>query len=95
MFPQTRSGKRRGNNEMTCPPPWKEGAPPKDRPFLAVAFAKGTPDLHGRDHPSRIVAEWDSNNHEFRPVKVEGDTITGIDLHIICWTDLPLMPQIE
>jgi len=81
--------------ERRFPPPWKESKPPKDRPFLALAFAKGTPDLHGRLHPSRIVAEWDKSMDEFRPVKVEGDAITSIDLHIICWTDLPAAPSIK
>ena len=74
---------------MKYPPPWKGSEPPKDRQFLALAFAKGTPDLSGRANPDRIVAEWDESIHEWRPVKVVGDTTTSIDLHIICWTELP------
>jgi hypothetical protein len=80
---------------MTFPPPWKDIEPPKDRQILALAFAKGTPDLSGRNNPTRVVAEWNTSVEEWRPLKVAGDKITSIDLHIICWTELPLMPQIE
>jgi hypothetical protein len=79
---------------MEYPPPWNGSEPPKDRPLLTLAFAKGTPDLAGSVDPVRVVAAWVSSDHEWRPVKVGRDTITGIDLNVICWTDIPDAPAI-
>jgi hypothetical protein len=84
-----------GSRLMTYPSPWQKAPPPKDQRFLALAFAKGTPDLSGRQHPDVIVAEWDESNHEYRPVKVTGDKITSMDLQIVCWCELPAAPKIE
>jgi hypothetical protein len=74
---------------MQFPPPWKEGNPPKDRPFLAYATL-GIPEL---TNPLRLVVEWEKAVEQWRPVKAPGDHITGTKLKIICWCELPAEPK--
>ena len=68
-------------------PPWRVSEPPTDRPFLALAIAAGT-----LNQAVMVVAEWNEAANEWRPVKVPGDTVTEINLHIVCWTELPDIP---
>jgi hypothetical protein len=75
---------------MTYSPPWNVGEPPGDRQFLALAVAADT-----LNEPVMVVAEWNENANEWRPVKVPGDTITGTRLNIVCWTELPEPPMIR
>jgi hypothetical protein len=63
---------------------WNDGEPPKDRPVLAFARKSGNPQV--------IVVRWDLPNSAFRPVRVDGDDATGVDVQVICWTDLPPDP---
>ena len=70
-------------------PPWRVSEPPTDRHFLALAIAAGT-----LNEAVMIVAEWNATANEWRPVKVPGDTVAGINLHIVCWTELPDIPVI-
>jgi len=76
---------------MVYQPSWNEDEPPKDRQVLALAFAKTT--KSGSVNLVRVVAEWVESNQEWRPVKVGGDTIAGIDLNVICWAELPEVPD--
>jgi hypothetical protein len=41
-----------------------------------------------------VVAEWDEAADGWCPVKVPGDTMTGIRINIVCWTELPEAPVI-
>jgi hypothetical protein len=70
---------------MVYQPSWNEDEPPKDRQVLALAFAKtiksGSVDL------VRVVAAWAEGNQEWR------DTSAGTDLDVICWAELPEVPD--
>ncbi len=70
-------------------PQWRVTEPPTDRDFLALAIAAGT-----LNEAVMVVAEWNEAVNEWRPVKVSGDTAPGINLHIVCWTELPDIPVI-
>ena len=76
---------------MAYQPSWNEDEPPKDRQVLALAFAKtfrsGSVDL------VRVVAAWAESNQEWRAVMVGGDMITGTNLDVICWAELPDVPD--
>jgi hypothetical protein len=63
---------------------WNDGEPPKDRPILAFARKRASPQV--------IVVKWDLANNAFRPVRVDGDDARGTDVEVICWTDLPPDP---
>jgi hypothetical protein len=69
--------------------PWWVSEPPIDRHFLALAIAAGT-----LNEAVTIVAAWNETANEWQPVKVPGDIITDINLHIVCWTELPDIPVI-
>ena len=70
---------------MVYRPSWNEDEPPKDRQVLALAFAKtiksGSVDL------VRVVAAWAEGNQEWR------DASAGTDLDVICWAELPEVPD--
>jgi hypothetical protein len=63
---------------------WNDGAPPRDRPFLAFARKSANPQV--------VVVKWDLANEAFRPVRVDGEDASGTDLEVLCWTDLPPDP---
>ena len=73
-------------------PPWKDSRPPKDRQFLALALAEGSRDAPGSVDPVRVIAEWDSINEVWRPVRVPGEAMTPTTLGIVCWTEIPDAP---
>ena len=70
---------------------WNEDEPPRDRQVLALAFAKAM--KSGSFNLVRVVAAWVESNQEWRPVKVGGDTTAGTDLDVICWAELPEIPD--
>jgi hypothetical protein len=74
---------------MTYSPDWTVEEPPTDRQFLALAVAAGM-----LDEPVMVVAEWDKAADGWRPVKIPGDTMIGIRLNIVCWTELPEAPLV-
>ena len=76
---------------MAYRPSWNEDEPPKDRQVLALAVAKAI--KSGSVNLVRVVAAWVESNQEWRPVKVGGDTIAGTDLDVICWAELPELPD--
>ena len=76
---------------MAYQPSWNEDEPPKDRQVLALAFAKAL--KSGSANLVRVVAAWVESNQEWRPVRVGGDTIAGTDLDVICWAELPEVPD--
>ena len=76
---------------MAYQPSWNEDEPPKDRQVLALAFAKAI--KSGSGNLVRVVAAWVESNQEWRPVKVGGGTIAGADLDVICWAELPEVPD--
>jgi len=76
---------------MAYRPSWNEGEPPKDRQVLALAFVKAI--TSGSANLVRVVAAWAESNQEWRPVRVGGDTIAGTDLDVICWAELPEIPD--
>jgi hypothetical protein len=59
--------------------------PPHDRPFLALAKNAISQEMH---EAIWIVAAWNSDAEEWRPVRVHGDQDPGINLEIIAWSDL-------
>jgi hypothetical protein len=69
--------------------PWWVSEPPTDRHFLALAIAAGS-----LNEAAMIVAAWNETADGWQPVKVPGDIITDINLHIVCWTELPDIPVI-
>jgi hypothetical protein len=68
-------------------PTWLRDNPPKDRQFRALAYNADCRDSSGF---VRVVAEWDGNADEWRPVEVPGEPLTGTKLEILGWTELPL-----
>ncbi len=68
---------------------WDERAAPKIKQLLVVAVAKHSPSIV---KPVRVIAEWVASVDEWRPVKVAGDKDIGVDLNIICWTEIPDIP---
>ena len=76
---------------MVYRPSWNEDEPPKDRQVLALAFAKAI--KSGSVNLVRVVAAWVESNQEWRPVRVGGDTTAGTDLDVICWAELPDVPD--
>jgi hypothetical protein len=74
---------------MAYQPSWNEDEPPKDRQVLALAFAKAI--KSGSVNLVRVVAAWAESHQEWRPVG--GDTIVGTDLDVICWAELPEIPE--
>ena len=79
------------SSPMAYQPSWNEDEPPKDRQVLALAVAKAI--KSGSVNLVRVVAAWVESNQEWRPVKVGGDTIAGTDLDVICWAELPELPD--
>jgi hypothetical protein len=80
-----------GSSPMAGQPSWNEDEPPKDKQVLALAFAKAI--KSGSVNLVRVVAAWVESNQEWRPVKVGGDTIAGTDLDVVCWAELPEVPD--
>ena len=76
---------------MAYQPSWNEDEPPKDRQVLALAFARAI--KSGSVNLVRVVAAWVESNQEWRPVMVGGGTIAGTDLDVICWAELPEVPD--
>ena len=76
---------------MAHRPSWNEDEPPKDRQFLALVFAKAF--RSESVNLVRVIAVWVESNQEWRPVMVGGDIITGTDLDVICWAELPDVPD--
>jgi hypothetical protein len=76
---------------MTNQLSWNDGEPPKDRQILALAFAKAF--SSGSVNLVRVVAAWVESNQEWRPVIVGGDMSAEIDLDVICWAELPAVPD--
>jgi hypothetical protein len=76
---------------MAYRPSWNEDEPPKDRQVLALAFVKAI--KSGSVNLVRVVAAWAESNQAWRPVKVGGDTIAATDLDVICWAELPEIPD--
>jgi cytochrome P450 len=76
---------------MANQPSWNECDPPKDRQVLALAFAKAF--RSGSVNLVRVVAAWVESHQEWRPVIVVGDTSAEIDLDVICWAELPAIPE--
>jgi hypothetical protein len=76
---------------MAYQPSWNEDEPPKDRQVLALAFARAI--KSGSVNLVRVVAAWVESNQEWRPVMVGGGTIAGTDLDVICWAELPEIPD--
>src|ERR1700721_2902035 len=76
---------------MAYQPSWNEDEPPKDRQVLALAFAKAI--KSGSANLVRVVAAWVESHQAHRPVRIGGDTIAGTDLDVICWAELPEVPD--
>jgi hypothetical protein len=76
---------------MANQPSWNDGEPPKDRQVLALVFVKAF--NSGSVNLLRVVAAWVESNQEWRPVTIEGDMRAKIDLDVICWAELPAVPD--
>jgi hypothetical protein len=76
---------------MANQPSWNEDEPPKDRQVLALAFAKafGSKSIN----LVRVVAAWVESNQQWRPVIIGGGASAEIDLDVICWAELPAVPD--
>jgi hypothetical protein len=80
-----------GSTKMAKRPSWNEEEPPKDRQVLALAFVKAFGS--GSVNLVRVVAAWVESNQKWRPVVVGGDMIAETDLDVICWAELPDVPE--
>jgi hypothetical protein len=76
---------------MANQPFWNDDEPPKDRQVLALAFAKAF--RSGGVNLVRVVAAWIESNQRWQQVIVGGDVSAGIDLDVICWAELPPVPD--